>query len=587
MKYPYQNFYQAIEENARLRPRKNVLFIDKQQVSNVKLKKRVDTFSLFLETNGIKKGDRVALIVENSEEFIIAIFAITKIGAIVVPVNTFLKREEFEYILNDCGAKMLLSSVKFAKETKDLPHVSSVEKMVWVGNYENLDENNFSFFDIIEDQQPHREVEDEPTIDDIACIIYTSGTTGKPKGAMLSYRNIFSNVVGGGELFKITPKDRFIVYLPMFHVFTFSIMVILPICRGSSIIIVKSVFPFSNVIKQTLFKRATIFLGVPTIFNAMNKAKIPWYFMWFNKIRIFLSGSAALNEVVLKDFSQKFKRATLLEAYGLSECSPGVAVNTLEKQKPHSVGLPLADFDVKIVDDEMMELGVDEVGEIIVKGDCVMQGYYGRADATDETIVNGWLRTGDLGKLDDDGFLYIVDRKKDLIISKGINVYPREIEEAIMKYDGIDSVAVVGQKDETGDEDVVAFIQLKDDVESINEKDLKKYLKQHLANFKLPKHIYVVEELPKNATGKVLKRVLKVELAKGEFLQTRPEKELDVVADEDAGVEVDVKDEIENSQEQAGENDAESLKEDIDNGKCDQQQHEDVDVQEDTLIKHV
>ncbi|PID48009.1 MAG: long-chain fatty acid--CoA ligase [Proteobacteria bacterium] len=525
MGFPLQNFYEAIENNARFRPRKSVLFIDKQQVSNRKLKRRIDVFASYLKQLGIKKGDRVALIVENSEEYIISIFAITKLGAIVVPVNTFLKHEEFEFILNDCGASLLISSAKFAKETKSLPQITKIEKIIWVGEYEDEDEDNFSFSKIIKNQKFIEDDDDRPSLDDIACIVYTSGTTGKPKGAMLSYRNIFSNVFYGGELFKITQKDRFIVYLPMFHVFTFTIMLIMPICRGSSIIIVKSVFPFSNVIKQTLLKRATIFLGVPTIFNAMNKAKIPWYFMWFNKIRIFLSGSAPLNEVVLNDFSKKFKRATLLESYGLSECSPGVAANTLERQKPYSVGLPLKEFDVKIVDDEMLELKPGEVGEIIVKGECVMQGYYGRADATDETIVNGWLRTGDLGKKDEDGFLYIVDRKKDLIISKGINIYPREIEEAIMKYEGIDSVAVVGQADETSDEDVVAFIQLKDEVESISEKDLKKYLKLHLANFKIPKHIYVVEELPKNATGKVLKRVLKEELSKGDFLQTKPQQE--------------------------------------------------------------
>lgn len=520
MKYPYQNFYEAIENNARLRPRKSALFIDKQQVNNRKLKIRIDTFARFLEFSGIKNGDRVALIVENSEEFVIAIFAITKIGAIVVPVNTFLKHEEFEYILNDCKATMLISSAKFANETSNLPNVTQIQKIIWVGEYENIDENNLSFSQIIKEPKPHEQLSHKPTIDDTACIVYTSGTTGKPKGAMLSYKGIFSNVEGGGAVFKITPKDRFMVYLPMFHIFTFSTMVVLPLCIGCSIVIIKSVFPFSNVMKQTLFKRATIFLGVPTIFNAMNKAKIPWYFIWFNKVRIFLSGSAPLSEVVLKDFSKKFKRAKLLEGYGLSECSPGVATNTLEKQKPFSVGLPLDDYMVKIVNDEMIEVPLGEIGEVIVKGDCVMQGYYGRIDATDEAIVNGWMRTGDLGKMDEEGFLFIVDRKKDLIISKGINIYPREIEEALMNYEGIDSVAVVGKKDETGDEDVVAFIQLKEEVETIAEKTLKKFLKEHLANFKIPKHIYTVEELPKNATGKVLKRVIKEELAKGKFLES-------------------------------------------------------------------
>lgn len=534
MNYPYKNFYEAIENNARLRPRQNVLFIDNQQVTNRKLKTRIDTFARFLELRGVGTGDKVSMIVENSEEFVIATFAISKIGAIVVPVNTFLKHEEFIYILNDCKAKMLISSVKFAKETKALPDATDVKNIVWVGECKDeLAEHNYSFTAIIKDPQKHEQVSPSPTLEDTACIVYTSGTTGKPKGAMLSYKGIFSNIFGGTQVYNVTKKDRFIVYLPMFHAFTFSIIVMLPLIVGSSIVIVKSIFPFSNVLKNVLTKRVTVFLGVPNIYNAMNKARIPWYFMWFNKIRVFISGSAPLSDVVIKDFSKKFKRAKISEGYGLSECSPAVAINPLEKQKHRSVGLPLPEHEVKIVDDEMVEVESGEVGEVIVKGDCVMQGYLGKVDATDETIINGWLRTGDLGYVDEEGFIYIVDRKKDIIISKGINVYPREIEEALMKFEGIDSVAVVGKKDETGDEDVIAFIQLKEDTELIPELTLKKYLKKHLANFKIPKSIYTVEELPKNATGKVLKRVLKEEMEKGAFLEPKEEaKEVEPKEDE-------------------------------------------------------
>ncbi len=520
MNYPYQNFYEALEQNAKLRPRKSVIFVDDEQTSNRKLKTKVDTFARFLEDCGVENGDRVAMIVENSEEFVISVFAITKIGAIVVPINTFLKHEEFDFILNDCEAKLLISSSKFSKETYSLLETSKVEKIIWVDEYENLDENNISFDQIIENQRPHVQLSQRPEIDNTACIIYTSGTTGKPKGAMLSYKNIFSNIIGGGATYKVNERDRFIVYLPMFHAFTFTVVVLLPLVLGGSIVVVKSVFPFSNVLKQVLLKRVTVFLGVPTVYNALNKAKIPWYFLWFNKVRVFISGGSALNEKVINDFNKKFKRAVISEGYGLSECSPAVAVNPLHHQKPLSVGLPMPEYEVKIVNDEMIEVPIGETGELIVKGDGVMKGYYGRIDATDETIVNGWLKTGDFAKLDEDGYIYIVDRKKDLIISKGINIYPREIEEAILKYEGIDSAAVVGKKDNTSDEDVIAFVELKEEVEMIDEKDLKKYLKQHLANFKIPKHIYVVEELPKNATGKVLKRIIKEQLESGKFLES-------------------------------------------------------------------
>jgi len=514
--YKYQNFYEAIEHNAKVNPSKPVIFIEKRKVDNLHFKRKIDTFARFLEFSGVKSRDKIAMIVGNSEEFMISLFAITKIGAIVVPVNTFLKHEEFEYILNDCSAKMLISSPSFAKETKNLINSTSIEKIVWTEGYDSLDDKNFSFSEITASNEAHEQLLTPPKLDDLACIVYTSGTTGKPKGAMLSYRNIFSNTWAGQKAFEVNEEDRFMVFLPMFHAFTLSVMVILPVMTNSSVIIVKSVFPFANVLKQALLRRATIFLGVPSLYNSLVKAKIPWYFMWFNKIRVFISGSAALSESVINDFSAKFKNAVLTEGYGLSECSPAVSVNRLDKQKPLSVGLPLESFEIKIVDEEMVEMPIGEVGEIIVKGDCVMQGYLNRPDATDEVKVNDWLFTGDLGKIDEDGFLYIVDRKKDLIISKGINIYPREIEEVLALYEGVDTAAVIGIKNELNDEEVMAFIQPNDDAE-LNEIEIKKYLKSHLANFKVPKHIYFVEELPKNATGKVLKRILKEQVQKGEF----------------------------------------------------------------------
>ena len=517
LNYKFRNFYEMVEYNAKHRAKVPVLFIDDRKVDNLRIKQKIDTFARFLEFSGIRRNDRVALIIGNSEEFIVSFLAVTKIGAVAVPINTFLKNEEFEYIINDCQAKMLISAPQYERETKGLLHSTTVEKIVWTEKYDHLDERNYSFIEITGSMETHEQLEHPPSLDDLACIIYTSGTTGKPKGAMLSYRNMLSNMVAANEAFKITDKDRFVVYLPMFHSFTLTVMVLLPLYCGGSMVLIKSVFPFSNVMKQTLMKRVTVFLGVPTVYNALLKAKIPWYFMWFNKVRLFISGSAPLSEQALNDFAARFKKAKLLEGYGLSECSPAVAVNRMDRQKPMSVGPALPSYQVKIVSEEMMELPLGEVGEIIVKGDCVMQGYLNRPDATDETIVNGWLRTGDLGKMDEDGFIYIVDRKKDLIISKGINVYPREIEEVLYKYEGIDSVAVIGVKNSDNDEEVLAFIQLKEDVSTIPETQLRKYLRSHLANFKVPKHIYTVEELPKNATGKVLKRVLKDQVLSGKF----------------------------------------------------------------------
>ncbi len=330
----------------------------------------------------------------------------------------------------------------------------------------------------------------------------------------MSYRNLFSNMIGGRRIFNVTEKDRFIVYLPMFHSFTFTIMTLMPFYTGSSMVIVRKLMPFSNIVRQTLLKRVTVFLGVPDIYNALIRAKLPWYFLRFNRIRVFISGASALSEDTLTRFSQRFKRAKMMEGYGLSENSPAAAVNPMDRPKPGSVGKAFPGYEIKIVDSEMMEVPRGDIGEIIIRGDGVMLGYLNNEEATAETIVNGWLRTGDLGKMDEDDYLYIVDRKKDLIISKGINIYPRQIEEELLKLPSIANAAVIGVDDPKSGEVPVAYVELEADWEDpVTEAALKAELKKTLANFKIPRHIHIVDELPKTATGKVLKRVLKERLA--------------------------------------------------------------------------
>ena len=463
-----------------------------------------------MEREGIKAGDPVALIVNNSEEFIIALFAIGRIGAVAIPLNTYLKAEEFVYILNDCNATLLLASAATRNETAALREKTAVRKTVWVDACDVSGEADLAFDTALQTEGSVTAA--EPGLDDLAVVIYTSGTTGHPKGAMLSYRNIFSNMVAAKERFDISPRDRFIVYLPMFHAFTLTVTVLLPIFNRSPLVVVRSILPFANIIKQVLLKRVTIFVGVPDIYKALIRAKLPWYFMWFNRLRILVSGASALPYDTLEKYAGRFKRATLLEGYGLSECSPAVAVNPLQKQKPRSVGTALAGYEAKVVDEEMMEVPCGKVGELIVKGDCVMQGYLNRPEATEATIQNGWLLTGDFATMDEEGYIYIVDRKKDLIISKGQNIYPREIEEHLHAHPGILAAAVVGLNDPNSGEVPVAFIEKEEGAE-LGSHDIRAYLKPHLANFKLPHHVFFVDELPKNATGKVLKRKLKEEMA--------------------------------------------------------------------------
>jgi len=512
MRYRFNNFYDLILTQGQERGRKVALFVGDEKIRYRELLKRVDLFAGFLQSKGIGEGDRVALFLRNSPEFVVTLFALSKLGAIAVPINTFLKSDELRYILEDSGAKLLVASVIHDKVIQHAEVDTLCSLIVWEGGLRVTSPFSVSFEEALTAKLEAKPVMRK--LDDTAVIIYTSGTTGKPKGAMLSYKNIFSNCETGAERIHITDKDRVVVFLPMFHSFTLSVGVILFLYVGGSIVLVKSLQPFSNIFRQTLLKRVTIFIGIPDVYNALSKAKLPWYFMWFNNLRAFISGAAALQEHTLVAMREKFKKAILLEGYGLSEAAPAVCINPMEKPKAKSVGPALPGYAIKIVNESMVELPRGEVGDIITRGDNVMQGYLNRPEATSATIVNGWLLTGDMGYMDEEGYLYIVDRRKDLIISKGINIYPREIEEVIDRFKGIAASAVVGIPDEKSGEVPVAYLELEEEVESIDEGELRAHLRAHLANFKLPKAHHIVDQLPKNATGKVLKRVLKERILK-------------------------------------------------------------------------
>ena len=519
--YPLSNLYQVIENNVKKAPNRTIIYEDELKISNKDFQSKVDSIAEFLYKNGIKPRDKVALVMSNSWQFIANIFAISKIGAVIVPINNFLKEDELAYILNDSQAKLLFSSNKFAKDTKDLWRKTDVETTVWVDgcpieNEKNIDHNKiFAAYTTPTDAFPAQ-------IDDVAIIVYTSGTTGRPKGAMLSFKNLFSNCEGAKDLMRIKDgKLKMLSYLPMFHAFTLTATVILPIYTNSGVIVIRSISgikDFKNLLKQLLLKRCPYFTGVPDIYNAMAKAKLPWYFHFFHNVRGFISGAAPLSEEIQKRFSASFKRGKLLEGYGISECSPIVSCNAPEAMRVGSVGKTLSCCEVRIFDEKMKEVAIGSPGEICVKGDNVMLGYYNRPEDTKEALVNGWFRTGDIGKIDQDGFIFIVDRIKDLIIHKGMNIYPREIEELLYTNDKINACAVIGAKDKDDNEIPIAYIELKEDV-TATENEIKNFVKPNLAAFKMPRKVFFVEKLPRNATGKILKRELR-ELEKTREVET-------------------------------------------------------------------
>lgn len=514
MKYPVNNLYDIVLANTKKAPNKIIITDENIKLSNREFQSKIDLVAEFLKNSiGIKPDEKVAIFMSNSWQFIVNAFAISKIGAVIVLINNFLKEDEIAYILNDSQAKLLFSSVKYAKDTQNLMKKTDVGQIIWVDGVAPFENEKNIAYDTIFNIETERFSNPYPfVLEDTAFILYTSGTTGKPKGAMLSFKNIFSNCEGGIKLMKAKDGQlKLICYLPMFHAFTFTATVVIPIYTNSGVIVIRQIAgikDFKKLLKILLFSRCQYFTGVPDIYSAMAKAKLPWYFHWFHNVKGFISGAAPISDEVQSRFNQSFRKGKLLQGYGITECSPIVSCNSVGENRFGSVGRPLLDYQVKIADENMNLQPVGIAGEICVKGDNVMKGYYNRPAETSEVIVDGWFKTGDIGYLDKDGYIFIIDRIKDLIIHKGMNIYPREIEEILYTHPKINACAVIGIKDKEDNEVPVAYIELKEN-ETATDTEFKEFLKPHLAVFKQPRKVLFVEKLPRNATGKILKRELR------------------------------------------------------------------------------
>jgi long-chain acyl-CoA synthetase len=496
-------------EKAKEIPEKVCIKFEKRKLTYSEIDRRVTLTAGGLNQLGLNVKDRAAILMENCPEYIISYFAIVRAGGISVPLNTFLTPVEISHILNDCSCKILIYSKKF------LPHVEEIKK--------NIPDLKAVVFDEIPLIPPspflvkglgsrcrealQREAGgfDE---DDVAVLLYTSGTTGFPKGAMLTHRNLLSNARSCMEVMHLSHKDKVLLFLPLFHSFSFTVCVILPIYSGISIILLPSVKPFSKIINSIFRDRITLFVAVPTIYNILSKKRMPFFlkyiFRFFMNIRVCVSGAAALPEDTLYTFEKRFK-VPLLEGYGLTEASPVVSVNPLRGvRKPCSVGLPLPGIEVAIVGEDDRRMATGETGELIVKGPNVMKGYFNKEKETKEVLKDGWLYTGDMARIDEDGYIYIVDRKKDLIIGDGMNIYPREVEDIVAKHPSIEECAMVGISDGRGSEIPILFIKKRENA-IVDEGEIRRFLKGRIAQFKMPRRIIFIEEFPKTATGKIKK----------------------------------------------------------------------------------
>ncbi len=492
------NLAQLLDFSAGQFPLKTAVYFNDQEITYETLKVSSGRLSQGLLNLGIKK-ENVAILLHNGIEFIISYFSIIKAASTVVPINSMFKEEETEYILRDSKAAAVISSVEFLNTLNSIK--AKLPGLRYIILTDALTPETLNFYEIIE-RSPEKKNNSPLLKDDVASILYTSGTTGRPKGAMLTHGNLLSNVSSCVKAIDVSDKDNFICLLPMFHSFAWTVCVLMPFYIGAGITVVDSLRPFRKLIRNVVRKKVTVFIGIPSIFHILSQIQIPAVFTarvlkMIDPLRFCISGAAALPKEILAEFQAKFK-VPLLEGYGLTEASPVVSLNPLKgKQKPQSVGIPLKDVEVRIED-----------GELLVKGPNVMKCYFNNPEATKEAIKDSWLYTGDIAKIDEEGYIYIVDRKKEMINVRGLNVYPKEVESVLLGYPNIKEVAVVRYFDKNKGEVPRAYVVLSDPKLEFAPKEAVKFCRQHLAEFKIPKTLEVIDALPKSAIGKVLKNKL-------------------------------------------------------------------------------
>jgi len=490
------NLVDAFAATVRRLPAKTALYWGEKELSYAALWQQTIHISETLQQRfGVKPGDRVALWLKNCPEFMPAFLGILHSGAVVVPINNFLKPDEVSHMLNDAGADVVITDAELAAHHHPL---EAARPSVRFYRIEELAGT------APESALPSTLTSPKSKPADLAVLIYTSGTTGRPKGAMLSHANLLNNVESCRLVLHTVEQDRFVVLLPLFHSYMMTVGMLLPLLTGATMVLIKSLHPIKNVLMEIIQRQATVLPAIPQFYRGIVNASIPVPL----PLRLCVSGAAPLPVQILREFEHKF-HIPLIEGYGLSEASPVVTKNPLDRtRKPGSIGLPIPNVEVSIQDDSGRELGPDQIGEVCVRGGNVMLGYWNQPEATARTMRGDWLLTGDIGYRDSEGYYYITDRKKDMLLVNGINVYPREIEEVLYQYPNIKEAAVIGRPDPRRGEQPVAFITPNDGV-ALDVTDIQQFLKHRLADYKLPRHLIIMPALPRNSTGKILKTHLR------------------------------------------------------------------------------
>ncbi len=498
-------------ESAKKNPEKTALLFYGRKISYAQLAGAVLRTASVLNEMGVRKGDRVALMLPNCPDFVIAYYAILYLGGIVVNTNPMYVEREIEHQVNDSGSKMIITLYDLYFRVKNIRQNTPLEKVIltgFTGKPETMPDDTLWFPDFYaQDRPPVPQAEIDP-MEDIAVLQYTGGTTGVSKGAMLTHYNLYANSQQTDHFFIGEEKKQLTLgVLPFFHVYGMSSAMNLAIAAGTTLIPVPRFIP-EEIAKIISEYKPTYFPGVPTMFIAL--LNYP-EFKDYSNVMVYNSGGAPMPVDVIMKY-QKILEGTgseFAEGYGLSEASPVTHCNpTFGDVKPGSIGIPFPATDAAVVDLATGKfLPPGEVGELVVRGPQVMKGYWNMPNETAQALRDGWLHTGDLAKMDEDGYFYIVDRKKDMIVASGYNIYPREIEEILFEYPKVQEAVVAGVPDAYRGETVKAYIVLKQG-ETATAEEIITYCKEKLAPYKVPKLIEFRSELPKSAVGKLLRRKL-------------------------------------------------------------------------------
>ncbi len=489
-------------------------------VTHRELDERTDAFANYLAKNGVQRGDAVSFMMANSPEFFYTLMGAQKIGAMGVPISCWWQAAEVEFLLNDCRPKVLVVDPEHAHIVSAVKeNMPSVERVVVnAPSTIGLDFSHETLPQIIDNSLGQPLASDPPQEDDVAAVLYTSGTTGKPKGVMITHRNIIFASRVKSEQLPVYHGERLLCALPLFHSGGLHDLV-LPCMYPGTTIILRQRFSASEFWECVERYKVNGVLLVPTMWNILLKSPEAEG-ADTSSLRLGLSGAAPIPPEQLVEAEERFG-IPVMEAYGMTENTGGISANTEKSRKIGSVGRPFQEMEVRISDPNGEALPAGEIGDIIVKGDCVMKGYFNSPETTAETIKKGWLTTGDVGYLDEDGFLFIVDRKKELIIRGGVNIYPKELEHAIALHPSVDAVAVIPEPDDKYGQVAKACIVLKRG-ERASEEEIRAFCEERMASYKIPEQIVFREGFPRNAIGKVIKKNLIQELKEEETLEPVP-----------------------------------------------------------------